>query len=64
MKEKKTKTLQVRLTETEYKYLSQSAFSLGTDPSKLVRQLVQMSINAAIQAEKQRKEMEMNHANN
>lgn len=52
IKENKTKTIQVRLTETDYEYLKQAAYAMGTDASKLVRQLVQMSINAAKEAER------------
>lgn len=55
-KENKVKTIQVRLTETDYEYLKQAAYTMGTDASKLVRQIVQMSINAAKQAEKMKQE--------
>lgn len=50
----KTKTIQVRLTQEDYDYLSDSAYAMGTNPSRLVRQLIQMSINAAKMAKKQR----------
>lgn len=48
----KTKTIQVRLTQEDYDYLSDSAYMMGTNPSRLVRQLIQMSINAAKAARK------------
>ena len=50
----KTKTIQVRITEEDYEYLAESAYMMGTNPSRLVRQLIQMSINAAKVAKKQR----------
>lgn len=50
----KTKTIQVRLTQEDYDYLTQSAWVMGTNPSRLVRQLIQMSINAAKATEKAR----------
>lgn len=53
----KTKTIQVRLTEEDYEYLTDSAYAMGTNPSRLVRQLIQMSINAAKVAKKQREEL-------
>lgn len=56
IKENKTKTIQVRLTETDYEYLKQAAYTMGTDASKLVRQMVQISINAAKEAEKMKQE--------
>lgn len=57
IKENKTKTLTFRLTEGEYSYLEKSAFVMGTTPSKLIRQLIQMSINAAIQNENTKNEL-------
>lgn len=45
--ENKTKTIQVRLTQTDYDWLTKAAYAMGTNTSALVRQLVQMSINAA-----------------
>ena len=56
--ENKTKTIQVRLTQEDYDYLTKSAWVMGTNPSRLVRQLIQMSINAAKTAERQRAEKE------
>lgn len=50
----KTKTIQVRLSPEDYEYLTQSAFVMGTNPSRLIRQLIQMSINAAKAAKQQR----------
>lgn len=43
----KTKTIQVRVTEDDYEYLKEMAYMMGTDASKYVRQVIQMSINAA-----------------
>ena len=54
-KTNKTHTLQVRLTEMDYKYLTQSAYALGSTPSKLVRQMIQIAINASMQAERDRR---------
>lgn len=54
--ENKTKTIQVRLTETDHEWLTKAAYSMGTNPSALVRQLVQMSINAVKAADASRKE--------
>lgn len=51
LKDKKEKTLTFRLTEKEYEYLTKSAFTMGQTPSKFVRQLIQMAINASIQTE-------------
>lgn len=53
----KTKTLQVRLTEEDYEYLTKAAFAMGTNPSALVRQLVQMSINAVKSGEEEGKRL-------
>lgn len=52
-KNNKTKVLQVRLTDLDYLYLVRAAETMGTDASKLVRQLVQMSINAVKVAERE-----------
>lgn len=48
----KSKTLQVRLTEDDYEYLTEASYMMGTTPSAYVRQLVQMAINAAKIAKK------------
>lgn len=45
-----------RLTEQEYAYLEQSAYMMGTTPSKFVRQLIQMAINTTKLAEQKAKE--------
>lgn len=50
-KEKKTKTIQVRLTESDYAFLYSACEKVGTNPSQLIRQLVQMTINTAKTAE-------------
>ena len=50
--ENKTKTIQVRLTETDYEWLTRAAYAMGTKTSALVRQLVQMSINAVKASDK------------
>lgn len=52
LEENKTKTLQIRLTNDDYELLKKSAFILGTTPSKLVRQFIQININAMLQAQK------------
>lgn len=48
----KVKTIQVRLTESDYAYLQKASYAMGTNPSALVRQLIQMSINAVKASEK------------
>lgn len=48
----KVKTIQVRLTESDYVYLQKASYAMGTNPSALVRQLIQMSINAVKASEK------------
>lgn len=50
--ERKNKVVQVRLTDTDYEWLTKAAYSMGTTPSALVRQLVQMSINAVKMSDK------------
>lgn len=45
IKDPKTHTMTFRLTDEEYKYLTQSAVMMGTTPSRFVRQLIQMAIN-------------------
>lgn len=54
--ERKTKTVQVRLTATDFEWLNKAAYSMGTSASALVRQLVQMSINAVKMSDKALKE--------
>lgn len=51
IKDKKDKTMTFRLTQEEYEWLEKASFTMGTTPSKLVRQLIQMSINAQKAAE-------------
>lgn len=53
IKDKKDKTMTFRLTSEEYSWLEKAAYSMGSTPSKFVRQLIQMSINATKQAEKE-----------
>lgn len=55
-KSNKTKIMQVRLTQQDFDYLVKAAETMGTDASKLVRQLVQMSINAVKAAEREAEE--------
>jgi len=45
-KPKKDKTLQVRLTKEDYKLLQIAAYTTGNTPSKLMRMLMDASINA------------------
>lgn len=47
LKEKKTKVIQIRMDEDNWSKLNQLAFMMGTTPSGLARQLIQMSINAS-----------------
>lgn len=46
LKDKKSKTLQIRIDEENYEKLQAISFMLGTTPSGLARQLIQMSINS------------------
>lgn len=46
IKERKTKTMTFRLTEEEFEWLDKASYSMGSTPSKLVRQLIQVMINA------------------
>ena len=46
IKDKKDKTMTFRLTQEEYGWLEKASFTMGSTPSKFVRQLIQMSINA------------------
>lgn len=43
--ENKTKRLEVRLTEEEYRLLRVSAYAVGQTPSSLVRMFIQTTIN-------------------
>lgn len=56
IKDKKEHSMTFRLTDNEYNYLSKMAFQLGTNPSQLVRQMINISINQMILAEKQQNE--------
>ena len=44
--EKKDKSMTFRLSSEDYGWLEKAAYNMGTTPSKLVRQMIQMSINA------------------
>lgn len=46
IKDKKDKTMTFRLTQEEYSWLEKASYTMGSTPSKFVRQLIQMSINA------------------
>lgn len=46
IKEKKTKTMTFRLTEEEFRFLEKASYNMGSTPSRLVRQLIQVMINA------------------
>lgn len=46
IKDKKDKTMTFRLSSEDYEWLEKASFSMGSTPSKFVRQLIQMSINA------------------
>ena len=51
--ENKTKTVQVRVSETDHKYLIIISKMVGMTPSQYVRSLIQAHVNAArIQEEK------------
>lgn len=51
IKERKTKTMTFRLTEEEYEFLEKASYAMGSTPSKFVRQLIQVTINAQKAAE-------------
>lgn len=51
--ENKNKTVQVRLCESDYKYLLIVAKMVGMSPSQYVRSLIQATVSAAkVQAQK------------
>lgn len=45
--ENKNKTIQVRITETDFKYLLVVSQMVGMSPSQYVRSLIQATVNAA-----------------
>lgn len=45
IKDNKTKRIEVRLTESEYKLFKLSAYSIGSTPSELVRMFINSTIN-------------------
>lgn len=45
IKDKKTKKIEVRLTENEYKFFKLSAYSIGSTPSELVRMFINSTVN-------------------
>ena len=51
IKDKKEKTMTFRLSLEDYDWLVKASYSMGSTPSKFVRQLIQMSINATKAAE-------------
>lgn len=50
--ENKSKTVQVRISETDYTYLHVVSKMVGMTPSQYVRSLIQASVNAAKVQEK------------
>lgn len=44
LKDKKTKRLEIRLTDDEYKYLQVCALSIGHNPSSFLRMFIDSSI--------------------
>lgn len=57
LQEKKEKVMSVRMSVDDYKWLEKASFAMGSTPSKFVRQLVQMAINASKQAEMDKEKM-------
>lgn len=57
VQDKKDKSMTFRLTQEEYQWLEKASFTMGTTPSKLVRQMIQISINAQKAAEMKAKEI-------
>lgn len=51
IKDKKDKTMTFRLSQEDFEWLEKASYSMGSTPSKFVRQLIQMSINAQKAAE-------------
>lgn len=45
--EKKDRSMTFRLSSEDYGWLEKAAYNMGTTPSKLVRQMIQISINAS-----------------
>lgn len=45
IKDNKTKRIEVRLTENEYKLFKLSAYAIGSTPSELVRMFINSTIN-------------------
>lgn len=50
--ENKSKTIQVRVTEADYKYLQMVSAMCGMNPSQYVRTLIKATVNAAKVKEK------------
>lgn len=46
IKEKKTKTVSVRLSEEENMYFRIACYQAGTTPSKFIRMMIQAAVNA------------------
>ena len=46
VKQTKDKTMNIRMTKEDYKYLQIAAFTAGITPSKLIRMFADASINA------------------
>lgn len=46
VKDKKTKTMQVRLAESDFQLFQIAAYSIGQTPSQLVRMFVDTTVNA------------------
>lgn len=44
---KKTKKVEIRVSEEDYKYLKVAAYSMGQSVSGMIRMIAQSSINAA-----------------
>lgn len=56
IKEKKEKVMTFRLSLEDYEWLEKASYAMGSTPSKFVRQLIQMSINASKSAQEQFKQ--------
>ncbi len=59
IKDKKEKSMTFRLSEEDYEWLQKAAYAMGSTPSKFVRQMIQMSINASKAAEQKFTELQV-----
>ena len=61
IQDKKERSMTFRLSVDDYKWLEKASYSMGSTPSKFVRQLIQMAINASKQAEEDKEKLMRNN---